>query len=87
MLCAQRVRLRDFMNAKQEYRGLRLYALEDGEDNFTGAVCIRDPATDPGYTSNRLIGPFDLIAVARSGHGESNQSPPSDDSDARATVS
>jgi hypothetical protein len=32
MLCAQRVRLRDFANVKQEYRELRLYALEDGEE-------------------------------------------------------
>lgn len=50
------------MNAKQEHIGLRLYALEDGEDNFAGAVCIHDPSGDPGYTWNNLIGPFDLIA-------------------------
>jgi hypothetical protein len=43
----QRIRLLDFIGAKQEYRRLRLYALEDIEENFAGAVCIHDPSVDP----------------------------------------
>jgi len=75
------------MGAKQAYRSLRLYALEDIEENFAGAVCIHDPSVDPEYTWDHLIGPFDLIAVSRSGHSESDAPPPPDDSDVIATAS
>jgi hypothetical protein len=82
-LFAERVRLRDFMVAKQEYRELRLYALEDNLENFAGAVCIHDPSVDPDYTWDQLIGPFELIAILRAGYDKGENPPPPDDSDLR----
>jgi hypothetical protein len=92
MLYGERIRLRDFGSANVEYRGLRTYIVEDCEGNFAGAVCLHDPDVDPDYIMRRHIGPYEPIAVTRTGPATwDNQGrlghPPHDDSDLREEAS